>query len=299
LPARIGRGVRLEGYLTTRNALVLQLLVRGKLERFDGSAAGWVAAWTRAAEVAAPARFAAAVKTCSEHARWAQVPLRQPEAIAQLDEQMPLLLGGLTFLGGHGSGDLMAGSIVDLRRTQAGIALTSARDGSLQLAVPAGQLLSAEASSPGKPDGSFVATLGHGFFGDVTELQTAEWLNARYGKVHTVVRIQAATCELFLTTSSYLPEAAQVALSAVRAMVPGSTAPAPAPASASLLDGLSVAPQPMPAAVPAATKAGSGLVTEAGPNDDMVSQLERLARLRESGAITQFEFQAAKDKLLR
>jgi hypothetical protein len=31
----------------------------------------------------------------------------------------------------------------------------------------------------------------------------------------------------------------------------------------------------------------------------MVSQLERLAKLRESGAITQFEFQAAKDKLLR
>jgi hypothetical protein len=164
--------------------------------------------------VAAPERLAAAVKTCSERAQWAQVPLRQPEAIAQLDQQMPLILAGLTFLGGHGSGELATGAIVDLRRTQAGIALTGARDGSLTLAVPAGQLLSAEASGAGKTDGPFVATVGHGL-GDLMELQTTEWMNARYAKVRTVVRIQAATCELFLTTGSYLPEAAQVALSAV------------------------------------------------------------------------------------
>jgi hypothetical protein len=82
-------------------------------------------------------------------------------------------------------------------------------------------------------------------------------------------------------------------------MVTGSTAPAPP----SLLDGLSAAPQPVPPAIPPMPlAAGAGTRTqasEAGPNEDMVSQLERLAKLRESGAITQFEFQAAKDKLLR
>jgi hypothetical protein len=195
---------------------------------------------------------------------------------------------------------------VDLRQMQAGIALTGAADGTLMLTLPAGKLLSAEASGPGKTGGPFVATAGHGLMGDLMDLQSAEWLNGRYGTIRTLVRIQATTCELFLTTGSSLPEAAQVALSPVRAMAPSSTAAVTPPAS--LLDGLTGTPaaamSPGPAAGPAALTRettfppGSGLTGGPGEDDDLVSRLERLAKLRETGAITQFEFQAAKDKLL-
>jgi hypothetical protein len=41
------------------------------------------------------------------------------------------------------------------------------------------------------------------------------------------------------------------------------------------------------------------LTDQAVPDDeDLVTKLERLARLRESGALTEVEFQAAKDRLL-
>jgi hypothetical protein len=47
-------------------------------------------------------------------------------------------------------------------------------------------------------------------------------------------------------------------------------------------------PQPAPAAAPAA----------AAPTDDTTTELERLAQLHQSGALTDDEFAAAKSKLL-
>jgi hypothetical protein len=59
---------------------------------------------------------------------------------------------------------------------------------------------------------------------------------------------------------------------------------------------------------PVGSQPGAGLLAgltapvtpaDSGPDDaDLVTKLERLAKLRDSGALTQFEFQAAKDKLL-
>jgi hypothetical protein len=288
-PVRFGRGVRLELHLLDAG-LVLNVsdTLRSRYERFDGSPSGWAAAWTRAAEWSTPERFGKAVQGWSSRARWAGTPLRSAEVTARLDAQMPPILYGLTFLGGHGYGDqLTAGTALDLRQASAAIALTDVTDGRMRLSIPAGQLTGAEASGPGKASGPFAATVGHGLLGDVIELGVAQDMNSRFAasRTRTQIRIRASSCELFLITGSYLPEAAQLALSAVRAMAPASATTATA-APAGLLAGLEGTPGPGITAYPA------------GDDGDLVSKLERLARLRESGAITQFEFQAAKQKLL-
>ncbi len=284
-PVRLGRGVRLEFALAS-NGLVLSVSdVRGgRTERYPGTPAGWTSAWARAAEWSRPDAFAKGLGYWLERLNTVWSPKRRADVTAELDAQMPPILYGLTFLGGHGYGDdLKARAIIDLRHNSSGIALTDVVDGTTRLSVPAGLLTSAEASGPGKTTtGAFAATVGHGVVGDLFDQQMAEWMTDRFARsrIRTTVRICATTCELFLVSATDLPERAQVALSAVRAMVPVSAAQSQPPG---LLAGITAAPSPAPIA--------SGDL-------DLVTKLERLAKLRDSGALTQFEFQAAKDKLL-
>ena len=284
-PVRLGRGVRLGFELRGGLNLVLSDARVGRSERFPGTPAGWTTAWARAAEWSRPDAFDKAVGYWLQALRFVQAPKRRADVIAELDEQMPPILYGLAFLGGHGYGDqLKPQAVVDLRRTSSAIALTDAVNGTETLSVPAGQLISAEASGPGKTTrGAFQATVGHGFLGDLIDQGVAEWMTDRYAtsQIRTTVRICATTCELFLLYATDLPEQAQVALSAVRAMVPVSTGQVQPPAG--LLAGITAPPS---------------LTGVASPDVDLVTKLERLAKLRDAGALSQFEFQAAKDKLL-
>jgi hypothetical protein len=297
LPARFGRGVRL--YLFAEDGkprLALTDSKGGQVQYLAATPAGWVEAWEKAAAWARPAGYQRALEMYIQTTSMRRTPLRSAQIAVQLDAQMPLVLGGLMFLGGHGGGDLLqAGVIVDLRRRPSGIVLADVGDGTVRYELAAAELTGAEAGGPGQvTTGGFVATVGHGLGGDLLNQAAASRMNEAFGRseVRTNVRITGEACELFFRSATDLPEDAQIALSAVRAMASGQTLSLPADSGPSL-----------PAAVTFAVPGGDApALGPAGAEDagggDLVATLERLARLRESGALTELEFRAAKGKLL-
>jgi hypothetical protein len=281
LPLRFGRGVHL--YLVTnqgRAQLTLTDSGEGRVQNFAATPAGWIRAWETAAAWSRPAGFERALRLYEQKSSVRQVPLRSAQLAVELDAQMPLVLGALIFLGGHGGGDLLqAGIAVDLRRRPSAIALTDVGDGAVRYELAAAELTGAEAGGPGLlTTGGFAATAGHGLVGDLMNQASAGLLTERFGRteIRTNVRITGIASELFFRSRTILPENAQVALSVVRAMAGGPAIPAPG-------DG------------PALDSSGRDQVSG---GEDLVATLERLARLRESGALTELEFQAAKQKLL-
>jgi hypothetical protein len=281
LPLRFGRGVRL--YLAAsqgRAQLTLTDGREGRLENFAATPAGWIRAWETVAAWSRPAGFERALRLYEQRSSVRQVPLRSAQLAVELDVQMPLVLGGLVFLGGHGGGDLLrAGIAADLRRRPSAIALTDVGDGSVRYELTAAELTGAEAGGPGRvTTGGFAATAGHGLVGDLMNQAEAALLTERFGRteLRTNVRITGVASELFFRSMTSLPEDAQVALSVVRAMAGGHATPPPGEG-------------------PALASAGRDQVSG---EQDLVATLERLARLRESGALTELEFQAAKQKLL-
>jgi hypothetical protein len=290
-PLKIGRGLELEMLRPDDSSQVLHVFDssgRGRGARYPDTAAGWTAAWDQIGEWTSPARLGRAAQSWTARIHQARVPVRQPAVTIGLDAQMPPVLSGLTFLGGHGQGEgLTAGAGADLRRASSGIALTSPADGALLLNIPARQLIGAEASGPdSRSVGPYVAAVGGTGLPNMLALEQIRRLNERHSTdwIRTQVRIQGTACELFFSSGSYAPDAAQVALSAVRALAPAPPAQATAPADP--MAGLAHVPGPVPAG------------GEPGPDADLVTKLERLARLRESGALSEFEFQSAKDRLL-
>jgi hypothetical protein len=281
LPLRFGRGVHL--YLVTshgRAQLALTDSGEGRVENFAATPAGWIRAWETVAAWSRPAGFERALRLYEQKSSVRQVPLRSAQLAVELDAQMPLVLGALIFLGGHGGGDLLrAGIAVDLRRRPSAIALTDVGDGAVRYELAAAELTGAEAGGPGPvTTGGFAATAGHGLVGDLIDQAEATWLTEKFGRteIRTNVRITGIASELFFRSTTSLPEDAQVALSAVRAMAGGHATPPPGEG-------------------PALASAGRDDVSG---GEDLVTTLERLARLRESGALTELEFQAAKQKLL-
>jgi hypothetical protein len=281
LPLRFGRGLHL--YFVTdqgRAQLTLTDSGEGSVQNFAATPAGWIRAWETAAAWARPAGFARALRLYEQRSSVRQFPLRSAQLAVELDAQMPLVLGALIFLGGHGGGDLLrAGVAVDLRRRPSAIALTDVGDGAVRYELAAAELTGAEAGGAGQvTTGGFAATAGHGLVGDLMNQAEAALLTEKLGRteIRTNVRITGIASELFFRSTTSLPEDAQVALSAVRAMAGGRAAPPPeeGPALAS----------------PGRDDVRGG--------EDLVGTLERLARLRESGALTELEFQAAKQKLL-
>jgi hypothetical protein len=283
-PARFGMKARLEMFVTGRDLKAgLALYAAANYERFPATPAGWVEAWIRAAAVAGPAPYAKGLASWTARTRGYLGPTRDAAVIAELDARMPPVLYALTFAGGQGGGDhLSPGTAVDLRMARAHIALTASTDGAPLLTIAAAELTGAEASGMGG-GGSFAAAASLNPLTNLMHEEAADWMNNRSlgSKDRTFVRIQGTTCELFLLSKSYSPQDAQVALSAVRVLAQGG--PVGSQPGAGLLAGLTAPVTP----------------ADSGPDDaDLVTKLERLAKLRDSGALTQFEFQAAKDKLL-
>jgi hypothetical protein len=105
----------------------------------------------------------------------------------------------------------------------------------------------------------------------------------------TGVRIQSTASEVFLTSKSYSPQDAQIALSGIRVLAQAQ------PDKAASQPG---SDRPHAPAEPAVEPAVPASVAPVPDEADLIAKLERLAKLYESGALTLFEFQAAKDKLL-
>jgi hypothetical protein len=283
LPLRFGRGVRLEFHrYSGQSRLDVADPSGGRFERFTATPAGWIGAWETAAAWSRPTGFRRAVEIYTQRCDARRTPLRSAQTAVRLDGQLPLVLAGLIFLGGHGGGEfLQPAMVVDLRTRPSGLVLVDIIDGTERFTLADTDLTGAEASGPGQvTSGGFVATVGHGLLGDLMDQTAAARMTERFGRteIHTTVRITGTDCELFFRSTQDLPEEAQVALAAIRARVCGLAA-----------DWVPVRPAPDDA-VP------ENAVDDVG--DDLVTKLERLARLRDSGALTDVEFQAAKDRLL-
>lgn len=295
MPLKFGRGVRLDLLHAPGAAqLTLSDSGRGSVKNVAATPAGWIEVWETAAEWARPAGFRRALEVYAQRCDSRRTALRSAEFSVRLDAQMRLLLGGLTFLGGHGAGDLLqAGMFVDLRLRPSAIVLVDVGDGGVRYEIADADLTGAEAGGPGKiTSGGFVATAGHGLVGDLVDREAASWMTEKFGRteVRTTVRITGIACELFFCTANDLPEHAQIVLAEVRAMARGNGAGA-----ASERPG----PEHVPLSQPAAPAPGRRpQARDADDNADLVTKLERLTRLRESGALTELEFRTAKDRLL-
>jgi hypothetical protein len=280
-----------------------RLYVRSReWNEYPATMEGWVAVWTDLAAALKPARLQGGITSVLQGKRWAKsTPFRNVEASLEANSLGTLLLPALSFLGGHGYGDtLETGTIADLRLSSEDVLLTNVRDGSVVWSTAAKRVVEVEANGAGSTTtGGFVATAGHGLVRDLWEQQSAQWLTDRYGQttVSTFIRLETDTAELFFRSLTDTPEAAQVNLSALRALARGRPGAAggggaSAGASAETADAQPTLASPASVADPAP-------VPEPGPAaDDLVSRLERLARLRDSGALSTAEFEIAKSKLL-
>jgi hypothetical protein len=291
-PARFGMKVRLEMFTQGRDLKPgLTVSSGGKFERFPATPAGWVDAWTLAATVAGPTAFAKGLASWSRRTYGYLGATRDAAAIAELDARIAPLLYAVMFVGGHGCEEqLSPGALVDLRLDTAGIALTASSDGTTLMTISATELTGAEASDLGGSAGPFIATTGHGI-GDLWQADLVGWLNKNLGprKDRTLVRIQSTASEVFLTSKSYSPQDAQIALSGIRVLAQAQ------PDKAASQPG---SDRPHAPAEPAVEPAVPASVAPVPDEADLIAKLERLAKLYESGALTLFEFQAAKDKVL-
>jgi Short C-terminal domain len=286
LPVWFGMSVRLDSSGPAGSGLLtLSDSKGGRVSKFPGTPAGWIEAWQTVAQWARPGPYRRGLDAYRQNCRLTRQPLRSATAAARLEESAPLVLSGLAFLGGRGGGEqLTEGTVVDLRRGPASVSVYAAADAALLVELAAAVLTGAEASGPGPvTTGGFVTATGSGLFGDLRDRAAAQWMTDHFGrtKMNTTVRLTGTSCELFFRSLGDPPEAAQVALSAVRALIADS-APARPPglAGANLLTAVPSSDPPVSAA------------------ENLVAQLERLARLHQSGALTDQEFQTAKTRLL-
>ncbi len=275
-PIRLGLATRIE--LVTYPTTVLAFSEPKGSHKFPPTPKGWVELWDAVAASCKEDRYQGAAMSVAQSMRYAKsTPFRNAPAFVAAESLGPLLVSAVTFLGGAGHGEwLKEGRVVDMRLGTDSLLFLDIRDGKQLAGIRLSDLTSVEATGPGKQvSGGFVATGGHGLIGDVADQASASWATDKFGSTIyvTSVRVEAPGHELFFRTLTESPEQVQVALAPLRTTIRqrGQLAPMGDP------------------------RVGSA----AAPEEDLVSQLERLARLHANGALTSDEYQAAKDKLLR
>lgn len=189
----------------------LQLLLPGGPKSFPATVQGWVDLWTTVASTVKPSVVPAGPNHVDRVRRSAvATPFRDAEAALAAEINAPLVLGGVVFRGGHGFGEeLRVGAVVDIRMAADAILLTSVIDGSTTYSVPAYRLVEVEASGPGAvTSGGFVATVGHGLVGDLTDRYASEWMTDRFGKttISTLIRLETDSGELFFRSLTDTPK---------------------------------------------------------------------------------------------
>lgn len=309
IPLALGRKVT---FVRALPEPVLVLMHAGE-RNFPSTAKGWVDLWTTIGQTTKPEAVKMAVLQVRNAMRWAEAtPFRDAVAGLEAERRARLVIDGLVFVGGHDyGGKLWPGTVVDLRMTADAVVLTDVTDGSAAYSFPVSQLRELEAIDPAAVmNDGLGGTAENGGSGELWDQATAEWMTESSGKssIMALVRIVTRTSELLLRSMTAAPDAAHIALHPLRrrlarerasqitslsegAQTTGGKSARPAgretSASRSSVAGAAAAPADEQAGAPAEDDA-----------DDFVSHLERLARLRDSGALSEYEYLLAKTKLL-
>jgi hypothetical protein len=280
-------------------------------EAFPLTEEGWAQAWDVLArlspERAAGTRQVLARRAAADRARQEKAG-ETPELIA-LDVESLAPVPGVTLLGGYAPDvDMLVGHQYDIRFREERLAVYRHRRPNLVIELPYADIEAVDIGGPG-----LVASGGRfqgPAFGALVALEgltAATVLNSLTVRtaIKTVIRVQAATAELFLLDTRQTPQDLRIYLSRPLAEIRAARAPAPGP-PAGLLTGTApgpltgTAPGPLTGAPPgpaggATPGAASGTASAAA----QVENLARLAALLESGLITRAEFDTLKANLLR
>lgn len=204
-----------------------------------------------------------------EDSPWVQpIPTEPPagwlEAAAPSERPLAIIRA-CRVLGGHGLG-VLAGSNVEFRFMRGAIHILSGA-GERQIVVPYVDVVALEIGGPGaqRTGGGFVGG-GFGLEGAAEGMLIASALNllTTRTRINTVVCLQTKSAELFVHNVLETPDAMRIRLSRVFSILRSRQHP-----------------------------------EERSPARDPLERLERLARLRDSGVLTEEEFQAAREPLVR
>jgi hypothetical protein len=244
-------------------------------ETFPLTEAGWAQAWDVLArlspERAAGARQVLAERAAADRARQEEAG-ETPELIA-LDVESLAPVRGVTLLGGYAPEvDMVVGHQYDIRFREERLAVYRHRRADLVIELPYAGIEAVDIGGPG------LVTSGGRFQGPafaaivaLEGLATAAVLNSLTIRtaIKTVIRVQAATAELFLLCTRQAPQDLRIYLSRPLAEIRAARAAAAAP--------------------PAGPARGAA----------QVENLARLAAMLEAGLLTRAEFDTLKANLLR
>ena len=261
----IGWQVQEDGatFVLLRAGVLDDLKVR---ERFPFTQDGWRQAW-QALVRADPGAAAKAQAMFAEQAAQAQARVDLAELEAATIGYVP----GLVFLGGYAPGPALAvRGTYDLRFLTDRIAISPGQGAEAVVQVPYRDIEVVDIGGPGlvKSGGGFAGG-GFGVSGAVEGIAIAAVLNTLTARttIKTVIRIQAAQCELFLLCTTEEPDALRIGLSrplgAIRQARAGITGRADDTTASSVID-----------------------------------QLARLAAMLENGLLTRQEFDHLKAALI-
>ena len=264
-------------------------------EAFPLTEEGWAQAWDVLArlspERAAAAREVLARRAAADRARQEEAG-ETPELIA-LDVESLAPVRGVTLLGGYAPDvDMLVGHQYDIRFREERLAVYRHRRPDLVVELPYAGIEAVDIGGPG-----LVASGGRfqgPAFGALVALEgltVATVLNALTVRtaIKTVIRVQAATAELFLLYTRQTPQDLRIYLSRPLAEIRAARAPALSPPGGAVSG---AAPGPPGGATPGAGSGAAGAAAQ-------VEHLARLAALLESGLLTRAEFDALKASLLR
>jgi hypothetical protein len=252
-------------------------------EAFPLTEAGWAQAWDVLArlspERAAAAREVLAQRAVADRARQEEAG-ETPELIA-LDVESLAPVRGVTLLGGYAPDvDMLVGHQYDIRFREERLAVYRHRRPDLVIELPYAGIEAVDIGGPGlvASRGRFPG-LGFAAIVALEGLAAAAVLSSLTVRttIKTVIRVQAATAELFVLYTRQTPQDLRIYLSRPLAEIRAARAPAPGPPGG------------------ATPGAASGTASAAA----QVENLARLAALLESGLITRAEFDTLKANLLR
>lgn len=215
------------------------------LERYPLTEDGWQHAWTSlsAADAAAAQKVAAALagRKAAQAARAGQTA-----DFSELNARTLAVLSQAALLGGYGPSDhVVVGQRYDVRFLDDRLVACPCQRAEILLQLPYISIEDVEIGGPGlvRSGGGFYGG-GFGAVGALEGMAVAAVLNALTTRttITTVIRVQTASCELFLMHNQLTPQQVRIALSrplgSIRAAQPSSSA-AVSPSSASPVEELS------------------------------------------------------------
>jgi hypothetical protein len=248
-----------------RNAIGNQKII----ESFPLTPEGWARAWDALVALDPSVAEKAREVLKERQLRDAEQGRIKPSELEELDARTLVCLPQVALLGGYAPDAAIAvGGQYDARFLQDRLSICASNDWNPLAEVPYSEIEDVEIGGPGlvKSGGGF----GGGGFGAVGALEgmaVASVLNAltTKTKITTIIRVQAATCELFLLWTQATPERLRIELSqplgAIRAARAGTGHPPASPAS-------------------------------------LVAELSKAADLLQAGLLTREEFDQLKTRLL-